>query len=66
MTFSFKSKYAGTCGYCKKAINVGDDIVKLKTPVRLPRYYGPRNQYVSYDTVNYGHADCAAKLEVVK
>ena len=63
---AFKSKYYGTCGYCKEPINIGDDIVKLKTPVRIPKYYGRMDSLVMFTDTNYGHADCAAKLEVVK
>ena len=63
---AFKSKYHGTCGYCKEPINVGDEIVKLKTPKRIAVHYGRMNSKVYYKDTNYGHADCAAKLEVVK
>ena len=55
---AFKAKHWGTCGYCKEPINLGDEIVKLRTPARVPTYTGPRNQYVSYTNANYGHAEC--------
>ncbi len=63
---AFKAKHWGTCGYCKEPINIDDDIEKLKAPVRIRVYHGRANSLVSYKDTNYGHADCAAKVEVAK
>ncbi len=63
---AFKAKRWGTCGYCKEPINLGDEIIKLKIPVRIRVYYGRANSLVSHKDTNYGHAECAAKLEVAK
>ena len=63
---AFKAKHWGTCGHCKEPINIGDQIVKLKVPKRIAVHYGRMDSLVYYKDANYGHADCAAKLEVVK